>query len=204
MSAANYLPNTNKVALGILWHRNAQALLQCCFLSTETIQTIRDGVPRMSASPFTQPLSSDAKRTKLFTLTHHDGRFGSLSDLCASLSQVVERSMVAHLFLKFFCPLGLLVHIPLPATTKQHVQYFWTNPIQNCLHVLQCNHRFCPFYLSELLHLYIPSCSLCSSSDTPKLQPQTHGFHTFSHFGPHIWNNLPQDTRHCATLLLQN
>ena len=23
---------------------------------------------------------------------------------------------------------------------------------------------------------------------------------TFSHFGPHIWNNLPQDIRHSATL----
>ena len=28
----------------------------------------------------------------------------------------------------------------------------------------------------------------------------THNFHTFSHFGPHIWNNLPQDIRHSATL----
>ena len=29
---------------------------------------------------------------------------------------------------------------------------------------------------------------------------KTHGFLTFSHFGPHIWNNLPQDIRHSATL----
>ena len=29
---------------------------------------------------------------------------------------------------------------------------------------------------------------------------KTHGFRTFSHFGPHIWNNLPQDIRHSATL----
>ena len=58
-----------------------------------------------------------------------------------------------------------------------------------------------PSYLSELLHLYSPSRSLCSSSDTrmPKNQRfnrKTHGFRTFSHFGPHIWNNLPQDIRH--------
>ena len=29
---------------------------------------------------------------------------------------------------------------------------------------------------------------------------KTHGFRTFSCFGPHIWNSLPQDLRHCATL----
>ena len=62
-----------------------------------------------------------------------------------------------------------------------------------------------PSYLSELLHLYSSSHSLRSSSDTCMLKIQcfirkTHGFRTFSHFGPHIWNNLPQDIRHSATL----
>ena len=59
-------------------------------------------------------------------------------------------------------------------------------------------------YLSELLHLYSPSRSLRSSSDTRTLKIQrfnrkSHGFRTFSHFGPHIWNNLPHDIRHSAT-----
>ena len=62
-----------------------------------------------------------------------------------------------------------------------------------------------PSYLSELLHLYSPSHSLRSVSDTRMLKIQrfnreTHGFCTFSHFGPHIWNNLPQNIRHSATL----
>ena len=62
-----------------------------------------------------------------------------------------------------------------------------------------------PSYLSELLHLYSPSRSLRSPSNTRMLKIQrfnrkTHGFRTFSHFGPHIWNNLPQDIRHSATL----
>ena len=62
-----------------------------------------------------------------------------------------------------------------------------------------------PSNLSELLHLYSLSRSLGSSSDTRMLKIQrfnrkTHGFRTFSHFGPHIWNNLPQDIRHSATL----
>ena len=62
-----------------------------------------------------------------------------------------------------------------------------------------------PSYLSELLHLYSPSRSLHSSSDTRMLKIQcfnhkTNGFRTFSHFGPPIWNNLPQDIRHSAIL----
>ena len=60
-------------------------------------------------------------------------------------------------------------------------------------------------YLSELLHVYSPSRTLCSSSDTHMLEIQqykrkTHGFRTFSCFGPHICNSLPQDLRHCLTL----
>ena len=62
-----------------------------------------------------------------------------------------------------------------------------------------------PAYLSELLHIYTPSRTLHSSSDTRMLKIQhykrkTHGFRTFSCFGPHIWNSLPQDLRHCSTL----
>ena len=62
-----------------------------------------------------------------------------------------------------------------------------------------------PAYLSELLQVYTPSRTLHSSSDTHVLKIQqykcrTHGFHTFSCFGPHIWNSLAQDLRHCSTL----
>ena len=62
-----------------------------------------------------------------------------------------------------------------------------------------------PAYLSELLHVCTPSRTLRSSSDTRMLEIQqykrkTHGFRTFSCFGPHIWNSLPQDLRHCSTL----
>ena len=61
-------------------------------------------------------------------------------------------------------------------------------------------------FLSELLHVYTLSCTLHSSSDTHMLKIQqyrckTHGFHTFSWFGPHIWNSLPQYLGRCPTLL---
>ena len=62
-----------------------------------------------------------------------------------------------------------------------------------------------PAYLSELLHVYTPSRTLRSYSDTPMLKIQqykhkTHGFRTFSCSGPHIWNSLPQDLRDGSTL----
>ena len=62
-----------------------------------------------------------------------------------------------------------------------------------------------PTYLSELLHFYTPSRTLRSSSDIRMLKIQqykrkSHGFRAFSCFGPHIWNSLPQDLRHCSTL----
>ena len=71
-----------------------------------------------------------------------------------------------------------------------------------CVSVLQ----MVPVLLtSELLHVYTPSRTLRSSSDTRMLKIQqykrkTHGFRTFSCFGSHIWNSLPQDLRHCSTL----
>ena len=93
----------------------------------------------------------------------------------------------------------LLLHT-FPTATPL-VPNFWMNKIQNCLHVLQYNQRFIPL-LSFWATL---SCCLCSSPDTCILKLQsfnhkTHGFHAFSHFGPHMWNNLSQYIRHYATL----
>ena len=58
----------------------------------------------------------------------------------------------------------------------------------------------------ELLHVYTLSRTLRSSSDTHMLEIQqykrkTHGFRTFSCFGPRVWNSLPQDLRHCRSTL---
>ena len=62
-----------------------------------------------------------------------------------------------------------------------------------------------PAYFSDLLHVFTPSRTLRSSSDTHMLKTQrykrkTHDFRTLSCFGPHIWNSLPQNLRHCSTL----
>ena len=64
-------------------------------------------------------------------------------------------------------------------------------------------------FLNCYMSTLTPSRTLRSSSDTRMLEIQldmihlkrkTHGFRTFSCFGPHIWNSLPQDLRHCSTL----
>ena len=62
-----------------------------------------------------------------------------------------------------------------------------------------------PAYFSELLHVYTPSCTRRSPSDTRmlkirKYKRKTRGFRTFFCFGPYNWNSLPQDLRHCSTL----
>ena len=64
-----------------------------------------------------------------------------------------------------------------------------------------------PSYLSELLHIYSPSRSLRSSSDTRMLKlfnRKTHGFRTFSHFGP-LEQSPPthQALRYCLFLQKQ-
>ena len=61
-----------------------------------------------------------------------------------------------------------------------------------------------PTYLSERLHSYTPSRTLRSSSDSCMLKIQqykckTHGFRTFTYFGPYVWNSL-KDIRQCSTL----
>ena len=61
-----------------------------------------------------------------------------------------------------------------------------------------------PPYLSDLLHLYIPSGSLRSSDDIrtfriPKRKKKCQGQNTFPHLGPVIWNKLPHSVTHAAT-----
>ena len=95
-------------------------------------------------------------------------------------------------------------------TTWKLIDFYSLNFVLNCRRNVAC---VCfsaingsgPAYLSELLHVYTQSRTLRSSSDTRMLKIQqykckTHGFCTFSCFGPHIWNSLPQDLRHCSIL----
>ena len=58
-------------------------------------------------------------------------------------------------------------------------------------------------FLSCYTFTVLPALSALRQKSMLKIQRfnhKTHGFRTFSHFGPHIWNNLPQDIRHSATL----
>ena len=56
----------------LLLHNHSRALfLKCCFTSTETVRTIRDGEPRTPASTFTQLLSA-VQFSSMFFYVHRD------------------------------------------------------------------------------------------------------------------------------------
>ena len=87
---------------------------------------------------------------------------------------------------------------------------FWTNKIQNCLHVLQRNYRLRPLvsFWTHFTFTVLPAVPALHPADTRMLQLQrrnrrTHGFRTFSPFGPNVWNNLRQNMMHSAALYLQ-
>ena len=63
-----------------------------------------------------------------------------------------------------------------------------------------------PAYLSDPLHVYVPSRTLRSSADTrifrlPNYRPnrKQHGERAFSYAAVHHWNNLPYTVRHCQS-----
>ena len=62
-----------------------------------------------------------------------------------------------------------------------------------------------PEYLSKLVHIYTPSRSLRSSSDTrllriPSVRTKTYGQRSFSYQSPTTWNTLPAPLRHSDSL----
>ena len=57
-----------------------------------------------------------------------------------------------------------------------------------------------PEYLSTLLHVYVPSRQLRSSSDSkllriPHVKTKSFGQRSFSYVAPSVWNSLPQEVR---------
>ena len=70
----------------------------------------------------------------------------------------------------------------------------------------KCLNDRAPNYLSQLLELHVPALRhLRSGGDTLKLvKPSTkyksYGNHSFSYFGPHIWNDLPYTIRNATSL----
>jgi hypothetical protein len=71
------------------------------------------------------------------------------------------------------------------------------NQIQDCSNLLQYRQGFCIFLsLWDLVSLYTPSHSLRSSTDGRLLRQsrykrKSHGFRSFSFYGPQLWNSLP-------------
>ncbi len=67
------------------------------------------------------------------------------------------------------------------------------------LMVFKCLNGLGPSYLSELLLPYKPSRTLGSSGSgllvIPKVRTRTHREASFQHYGPRLWNSLPEDLR---------
>ena len=71
-----------------------------------------------------------------------------------------------------------------------------------CFHIISGT---APPYLSELLHLFSPSRSLRSASDTrifrvTRVCRRTLGEISLQYIGPVIWNSLPFSVRHATSL----
>ena len=70
--------------------------------------------------------------------------------------------------------------------------------------VFKCLNGLGPSYLSDLLLSYQPSRTLRSSGTglliVPKVRTKTHGEAAFSHYGPRLWNSLPEGVRTAETV----
>ncbi|XP_072021468.1 uncharacterized protein [Amphiura filiformis] len=68
----------------------------------------------------------------------------------------------------------------------------------------KCLHNQAPIYLTELLHIYIPSVNLRSGHDQPRLVVNrtftTQGDRAFTHTAPMLWNTLPNVIRNSITV----
>ena len=87
-----------------------------------------------------------------------------------------------------------------PLATKQRL-----HSIQNSFHLLPHCFWYSSPYLSNILHLYSPSCSLRSAADTrifhvPRMGRRTLGERSFQYTGPVLWNPLPLSVRHLSSL----
>ena len=79
--------------------------VQCCFTSTETIRTIRDGEPRTATSTFTQLLSSDIEQVQCcLTSTETVGtiRDGKPRTTTSTFSQPLSSGVDYNFFLYSF------------------------------------------------------------------------------------------------------
>ena len=86
------------------------------------------------------------------------------------------------------------------STGNQSAARFTTKIALTCFYIVSGT---APPHLSELLHIYSPSCCLCSASDiqilcVPRIGRKTQGETSFQYIKPVIWNSLPLSVRHSS------
>ena len=180
-----------------LWTHNGDSKLSMKKHIIKICQTAYFKLKRISS--IRRFLTEDATKTLvtsyiLSRLDYCNCLMGTPNSVIQSLQKILN--FAARLVLLAPCH-----HHSTPLLEKLH----WLPISEHIKYKVTCMCLPISAYLSELLHVYSPSRTLRSSSDTRMLEIQqykhkTHGFHAFSCFGPHIWNSLPQDLRHCSTL----
>ena len=90
---------------------------ECCFTSTETIRTIKDGMPRTVTSTFTQLLSSEASSRSVLLYVHidHKDYYGRGQGLSRSVLLYVHTKLLSSAFSYVAEP----VYIPLAFSTEK-------------------------------------------------------------------------------------
>ena len=72
------------------------------------------------------------------------------------------------------------------------------------IHAFKSIHNLAPPYLTDLLHIHVPSRSLRSASSitltVPPARLSTMGARAFSRSAPHLWNSLPPDIRNIDSI----
>ena len=105
-------------------------------------------------------------------------------------------------------PLPCLLTLPLKLKeSKTHHTHTHTH-IHTCTHTPTTHTHTHTHTPTNHIHTHKHTCThthtnthqVWKASRCMPVGKALHGFHTFSRFGPHIWNSLPQDLRHSSTL----
>ena len=144
--------------------------------------------------------------TPCFAWALSAGILAVLSPLLDS-SKTCPVPVCVHLCLSWLCWVGCGIFL-------QHWSMLWpaslclvcnTKCIKYKVACILCFHSINgsdPSCLSQLLHVYTPSHTLCFSSDSLHTQDSTiQTRNTWLYFGSYTWNSLPLDLRHCSTLM---